>query len=67
MDGAAGVGQRGIERPLIDGAVMETGAVTRAGAAGLSLTQSGYFRNYVLVFVGGAVVAAIVILVRASS
>jgi hypothetical protein len=32
----------------------------------LSLTQSGYFRNYVLVFVGGAVVAGAVILLRAS-
>jgi len=67
MDGIAGFGQRDIERPLIDGAVIETGAMATAGASGLSLTQSGYFRNYVLVFVGGAVVAAIVILVRASS
>ena len=67
MDWLAGFGERDIERPVIDGAVVETGAVTAAGATGLSLTQSGYFRNYVLVFVGGAVVAAIVILVRASS
>ncbi|MGH7765675.1 MAG: NADH-quinone oxidoreductase subunit L [Candidatus Dormibacteraceae bacterium] len=68
MDAIAGFGNRDIEQPLINGAVMETGMATRAGAAGLSLTQSGYFRNYVLVFVGGAVVvAAIVILVRASA
>jgi NADH-quinone oxidoreductase subunit L len=67
LDAIAGFGMRDIERPLIDGAVMETGVAARAGAAGLSLTQSGYFRNYVLVFVGGALVAAIVILVRASS
>ena len=38
-----------------------------AGASGLSLTQSGYFRNYVLVFVGGAVVVAIVLLIRSVS
>jgi NADH:ubiquinone oxidoreductase subunit 5 (subunit L)/multisubunit Na+/H+ antiporter MnhA subunit len=67
MDAIAGFANRDIEQPLINGAVMETGMATRAGAAGLSLTQSGYFRNYVLVFVGGAVVAAIVILIRASS
>ncbi|HKV89386.1 MAG TPA: NADH-quinone oxidoreductase subunit L [Candidatus Dormibacteraeota bacterium] len=67
MDWLANFGQRGIERPLIDGVVVETGAVARAGAAGLSLTQSGYFRSYVLVFVAGAVVAAIVLLLRASS
>jgi NADH-quinone oxidoreductase subunit L len=67
MDGLAGFGLRDIEIPVIDGAVGDTGMVASAGASGLSLTQSGYFRNYVLVFVGGAVVAAIVILVRASS
>jgi len=67
MDAIAGFGDRDIERPLINGAVMETGIATSAGAAGLSLTQSGYFRNYVLVFVGGAVVAVIVILIRANS
>ena len=67
MDGFAAFGDRDIEQPLINGAVMETGIATSAGAAGLSLTQSGYFRNYVLVFVGGAVVAAIVILIRANS
>jgi hypothetical protein len=33
----------------------------------LSLTQSGYFRSYVLVFVGGAVVAAVLLLIRAAS
>jgi hypothetical protein len=42
-----------------------TGEATAAGAGGLSLTQTGYFRNYVLVFVAGACIAAILILVRA--
>ena len=66
VDGAADVALRGIETPIIDGAVVDTGALTRASASSLSLTQSGYFRNYVLVFVGGAVVAAVIILLRAS-
>jgi len=67
MDAVAGFALRGIEEPVIDGAVVDTGLLTRAGAASLSLTQSGYFRNYVLVFVGGAVVAAVILLLRASS
>ena len=55
-----------VEAPIIDAAVINTGWLTRASASSLSLTQSGYFRNYVLVFVGGAVAAAIIILLRAS-
>ena len=67
MDAIAGFALRGIEKPIIDGTVIEVGTVATAGADGLSLTQSGYFRNYVLVFVGGALLAAVVILVRANS
>jgi len=67
MDGAADVGLRDIEKPVFDGAVVGTGHAAVAGASSLSLTQSGYFRNYVLVFVGGAVVAAVLLLIRASS
>jgi NADH-quinone oxidoreductase subunit L len=67
MDAAADLGLRDVERPLIGGAVVAAGEVTEAGAGGLSLTQSGYFRNYVLVFLAGACIAAILILVRASS
>jgi hypothetical protein len=52
---------------LIDGVVAGTGRATEAGAASLSLTQSGYFRNYVLVFMAGVCIAAILILVRANS
>ena len=47
--------------------MIDTGLVARAGATALSLTQSGYFRNYVLVFVGGALVAALILIVRANS
>jgi NADH-quinone oxidoreductase subunit L len=65
MDAIAGFGLRDIERPLIDGALDATGQATEAGATTLSLTQSGYFRNYVLVFVAGAVVAVVLLLVRA--
>ena len=66
MDGVADWDARHIERPIIDGAVVGTGYVAVTWARGLSLTQSGYFRNYVLVFVGGAVAAAIVLLIRAA-
>jgi len=67
MDGVADVGLRDIEKPVFDGAVVGAGHAAVAGASSLSLTQSGYFRNYVLVFVGGAVVAAVLLLIRASS
>src|SRR3989441_5434453 len=56
-----------LETPVIDATVIDTGLIARAGASSLSLTQSGYFRNYVLVFVGGAVVAAVILIVRANS
>jgi len=67
MDGLALGGLRYIEEPLIDGAVVGTGELAEAGAHSLSLTQTGYFRNYVLVFVAGAVVVAILVLVRVGS
>ena len=67
MDAVAEGGLELVEQPLIDGAVVGTGFAAEAGAESLSLTQSGYFRNYVLVFLAGACVAAILILVRAGS
>jgi len=67
MDGLARVGLRYIEEPIIDGAVVGTGELAQAGAHSLSLTQTGYFRNYVLVFVAGAIVVAILVLARVSS
>ena len=66
MDAVAEGGLSHIEQPLIDGVVVATGHATEAGAGSLSLTQSGYFRNYVLVFLAGACIAAILILVRAN-
>jgi NADH:ubiquinone oxidoreductase subunit 5 (subunit L)/multisubunit Na+/H+ antiporter MnhA subunit len=67
MDLIAERGLTDVEQPLIDGAVRATGEVTEAGAGSLSLTQSGYFRNYALVFLGGVCVAAILILIKAGS
>src|SRR5665213_590027 len=67
MDALAELGLRDIEQPLIDGVVVATGDATEVSAGGLSLTQSGYFRNYVLVFLAGACIAAILILIRAGS
>jgi NADH-quinone oxidoreductase subunit L len=63
MDAIANWGARDIEG-VLDGAVVGTGNAAVAAARSLSLTQSGYFRNYVLVFVGGAVVAAVLLLLR---
>ncbi|HSS92367.1 MAG TPA: NADH-quinone oxidoreductase subunit L [Candidatus Dormibacteraeota bacterium] len=67
MDGLARVGLRYVEEPVIDGALVDTGELVAAEAHNLSLTQTGYFRNYALVFVAGAVVVTILILARSSS
>ena len=67
MDGLARVGLRNVELPIIDGVVEGTGVFAEGAAHNLSLTQSGYFRNYVLVFVAGAVVVAFLLLARVGS
>jgi NADH-quinone oxidoreductase subunit L len=64
MDAIASVGFRDIETLVIDGAVTGTAEATQAGAGNLSSTETGYFRNYVLVFVAGAVIAALILLSR---
>jgi len=67
LDWLAGFFQRDVEVPVIDGAVVDTGLITQwTSQRGASL-QTGYFRNYVLVFVVGAVIIAVVLLARAFS
>jgi NADH-quinone oxidoreductase subunit L len=67
MDAGATGGDRFVEEPLLDGTPVGVGVVAEAGAGTLSLTQSGFFRTYILVFVGGALLAlAVVLLVRAA-
>src|SRR5436309_2471561 len=53
LDRVAGIALRDLEQPVIDAAVVDAGLLARWSAGELSLTQSGYFRNYVLVFVVG--------------
>ena len=65
LDRLAGATERLGDRSLIDGAVTEVGAVTESGAGTLALTQTGYLRTYVLVFVAGAVIAGALLLWRA--
>src|SRR6266571_2299581 len=67
MDALARIGLRYVEEPVIDGAVRGTADAAEASAHGLSYTQSGYFRNYVLVFVAGAVVAALLLIARVAA
>src|SRR5436309_161924 len=62
MDWVAGFALRDVERPVIDAAVVDTALVARWGARGFSTTQTGYFRNYALVFVPGAVAITIALL-----
>jgi NADH-quinone oxidoreductase subunit L len=64
LDRGADLGLRDVEDRVIDGAVLGTGGIAEAGAGSLSLTETGYFRNYVLVFVAGAVIVAVLLLAR---
>jgi NADH-quinone oxidoreductase subunit L len=67
LDAAAEGGDRFLEEPVMDGTPTGVGVAAQAGAGTLSLTQSGYFRTYVTVFLGGAVVAiAVILLARAA-
>ena len=62
MDAAAEGGDRFLEEPVLEGTPAGVGVVAQAGAGTLSLTQSGYFRTYVLVFLGGALLALVLLL-----
>jgi len=56
LDWVAGIAFRDVERPVIDAAVVDTGRLTRWTSVEASRNlQTGYFRNYVLVFVVGVV------------
>ena len=66
LDRAADLAFRDVETGVLDGAVVGAGELAEAGAGYGSFTQTGYFRNYVLVFVASAVILAIVLLLRAA-
>jgi len=66
LDRVADLGFRDVETEVLDGAVVGTAELAEAGAGYGSFTQTGYFRNYVLVFVASAVILAIVLLLRAA-
>ena len=56
MDRVAAFAFRDVERPIIDAAVVDTGRITQWTSVEASRNlQTGYFRNYVLVFVVGVV------------
>jgi len=62
LDATAEGGDRALEEPVLDGTPAGVAVATRAAAGELSLAQNGYFRTYMLVFVGGALVAVVLVL-----
>ncbi len=64
VDTAADVGFRDVETPIIDDSLAGAGTRTTWVASYASLLQTGYFRNYTLVFVAGAVIVAVLLLAR---
>ena len=67
LDRAADVGFRDVETPIIDGSLAGAGTRTTWAASYASLLQTGYVRNYTLVFVAGAVIVAVLLLARFAS
>jgi NADH-quinone oxidoreductase subunit L len=64
LDWIGGALNRYVERSVINAAVTRVGTTAEETAADLSLTQSGYFRNYVLVLTTGAVIALVLVMIR---
>ncbi len=64
LDRSARIADQTIDEPLLNGAVSGVGAAAEAGAGSLALTQNGYVRSYLLVFLGGAVIAAAIVLIK---
>jgi hypothetical protein len=62
LDRAARGGDRWLEQPVLEGTPEEVGVVATSSAAALSLTENGYFRAYMLVFLGGALAGAALLL-----
>jgi NADH-quinone oxidoreductase subunit L len=62
MDATAAGADQFLEEPVIDGAPGDVGLAAQAGAGTLSLTQTGYFRSYALLFLAGTVVALVVVI-----
>ncbi|MDQ6774158.1 MAG: NADH-quinone oxidoreductase subunit L [Candidatus Dormibacteraeota bacterium] len=62
LDGLAAGSERFVEEPILDGLPADLGSAAQVTAGGLSLVQSGFFRTYALVFLGGAVIAGAILL-----
>jgi NADH-quinone oxidoreductase subunit L len=67
LDRGADGADRRLDQRVINGAVTGVASAAEAGAGSLALTQNGYTRSYLLVFLGGAVVAAAVVLFKVVS
>ena len=65
LDRLARWGDRSVERTLIDGSLTAVAGVIEEGGSSLSQAENGYLRSYVLVFIGGALIAGLIVLWRA--
>ena len=67
VDATADSGDRYVEEPVLDGGPVAVGTATAGVGKGISVTQSGYFRTYAVVFVIGLLVGAVILLSKAVS
>jgi NADH-quinone oxidoreductase subunit L len=63
LDRTAAAGEKLLEEPVLEGGPEEIGVVASTSAAAISLTENGFFRVYMLIFLGGALVGAALLLV----
>jgi NADH-quinone oxidoreductase subunit L len=61
MNLSARGGDQLLEEPVVEGTPQGVGSAASSSAGILALAQSGYFRTYALIFLGGALVALIVL------
>ena len=64
MDALGRAFNRFVDLPVIDGLVNGVGETTQDAAGEASQLQTGFFRNYALVFTGGAVLALVIVMIR---
>ena len=59
-------GERFFDVPVVEGSLSGVATLVQDSAGGLSWVENGFFRRYALVFMGGAVLAGLLLVFIAS-
>ncbi|TME16918.1 MAG: NADH-quinone oxidoreductase subunit L, partial [Chloroflexi bacterium] len=66
LDWLAVEGERFFDVPVVEGSLSGVATLVQDSAGGLSWVENGFFRRYALVFMGGAVLAGLLLVFIAS-